>query len=64
MELAIISFKMDLTGVLIPRMNWDNANLLEEFKKFHQHVKLILQGALAGIDYSNIIAALGRQKRP
>ena len=38
---------MDLTGIPIPRMNWDSANFLEEFKKFRQHVELILKGALA-----------------
>ena len=37
---------MDLTGIHIPRMNSDSANLLEELKKFRQHVELILKGAL------------------
>lgn len=38
---------MDLTGFPIPRMDWDSTNIVEEFKKFHQHVELILTGALS-----------------
>ncbi|CAG2231037.1 unnamed protein product [Mytilus edulis] len=41
---------MDLNGVPQPQMNWDSTNLVDTWKKFKQHVGLILDGPLAEKD--------------
>jgi len=38
---------MDLTGIPLPKMDWDSTNLPEAWKKFQQHVDLIFTGPLA-----------------
>ena len=42
-------FKMDLTGIPTPKMDWDSTNLPEAWKKF-QHVQLIFDGPLKDKD--------------
>ncbi|KAG1651845.1 hypothetical protein GQR58_026725 [Nymphon striatum] len=37
---------MDLTGIPVPKMDWEASNLPEEFRKFKQHVELIVNGPL------------------
>ena len=37
---------MDLSGIPASVMNWEATNLLEAWKKFHQHVDLIFRGPL------------------
>ena len=41
---------MDLNGIPQPQMNWESTNLPETWKKFQQHVRLILDGPLGEKD--------------
>ena len=37
---------MELTGIPPPKMDWESTNLIDAWKKFKQHVELILNGPL------------------
>ena len=37
---------MELSGIPQPKMDWESSNLPAEWKKFKQHVELILAGPL------------------
>lgn len=41
---------MELQAVPTPVINWNAANLAESWRKFEQHVRLVLDGPLADKD--------------
>ena len=37
---------MDLSGLSVPKMDWESSNLPEAYNKFERHAKLMFTGPL------------------